>query len=308
MTGAERTCRRLLRLYPADWRARYGEELTALVVETSCGGVPWRVRADVSLAAARERLRSAGLSGDAPPGERVRGGALLALCAWALFVVAGAGVQKLSEHWQAATPAGSRGVPSAAFTALVAGAAVGTALVLAGIAAATPSLVRLVRGGGWPLVRRKVVVAAALTALAAAATVGIVVWARHLDAARRDGRDAAYAGAVAAWALLLVCSLAAWTAAAVATARRLELSPRTLRLEALLAAGVAAAMAAMTAATAVWWAALATSAPWFLAGRPPGEPGSPLAPSLLAAGVVMLAATALGAAGAARALRAAPRP
>jgi hypothetical protein len=33
----------LLRLYPAAWRARYGEELQALLVESSAGGrVPWR--------------------------------------------------------------------------------------------------------------------------------------------------------------------------------------------------------------------------------------------------------------------------
>jgi hypothetical protein len=65
----------------------------------------------------------------------------------------------------------------------------------------------------------------------------------------------------------------------------------------MLAVGVVAAMAAMTAATAVWWAALARSAdPAFFGG-------SPVAPQLLVATLLMLAATLSGALGARQAVR-----
>jgi hypothetical protein len=295
--SAPRTCALLLRLYPPGWRARYGEELHALILETSDGRVSWRVRADVVVAAARERLRSAGLAGDGPPAERMRSGTLLVLCAWALFVVAGAGVQKFSEHWQAATPAGARGLPTAAFDVLLAAACVGSALVLTGVAAALPSLARFLRGGGLAQVRRPLLRAVALTIAALPVTVAVVLWAHRLSAAQRNGHDAAYAAVTVSWALLLAACLAAWTAAGVAAARRLALAPALVRLEALLAAGVAAAMVTMTAATAVWWGALARSAPSFL-----GAAGSPLAPQLLVATVLMLVATLAAGYGAGRAV------
>jgi hypothetical protein len=301
--SAVRTSGMLLRLYPPAWRARYGEELEALILETTDGRVPWRVRADVAIAAARERLRSAGLAGDAPSGEQARAGTLLVLCAWALFVVAGSVVQKFSEHWQAVTPAAQRDLPAGAFDVLVAAAFAGSALVVAGVVAAVPSLVRFLRAGGMRQVRRPVLAALSLTLAALPFSVAVILWAHRLSPAQRNGHDAAYAVVTALWALLLVACLAAWTAAGVAIARRLELSPALLRLESLLAAGVAVAMLAMTAATAVWWGALARSAPWFFAGAPAGSAPSPLAPQLLVAAILMLVATLAAAFGAGRALR-----
>ena len=307
MSGA-RTRALLLRCYPPAWRARYGEELEALIVESSGGrSMSWRIGLDIALAGGRERLRSSGLTGDAvPPGERSRAGSLLVLCAWVLFVVAGFAVQKTSEHWQSATPASSQGLPVGAFDALVVAAALGSALVLAGIACVCPSLVAWMRGGGWREIRAVVLRAALVTVPTMAATVALVVWAHRLSSGQRSGHDSAYVLGFGAWALLVVACLVAWTAAAVATARRLALSAKLLRLEAWLAAGVSSTMAAMTIATAVWWAALARAAPWFFTGRPAGTSASALVPQLLVAMLLMLIATPLAGAGALRALRALP--
>ena len=300
--NVDRTSRLLLRLYPPAWRARYGEELEALILEASGGRVSWRVRLDVARAAGRERLRSLGVLHDGPPSESMRSGSLLVLCAWALFVVAGMGVQKFSEHWQAATPSASRALPTGAFDSLLVGAWIGSVLVLLGVAVASPSFVRFIRSGGWPQVRRRVLTASALTLAAVLTTVPVVIWAHRLATGQRNGGDVGYATGVALWALLLVACLAAWTAAAVAVARRVDLSATVLRLEAFLATVVTVSMAAMTAATAVWWAALARAAPWFLAGRPVGSAASPVAPKLLVATIVMLTATAAAAVGARRSL------
>jgi hypothetical protein len=124
---------------------------------------------------------------------------------------------------------------------------------------------------------------------------------------QRNGHDGAYAAAVGFSAVLLFASFIAWTVAAVAVARRLDLSRRVLRLETFLATAVTACMAAVTAATVVWWAALASAAPWFLAGRPTGSTASPAAPALIGATILMLLSTAVAAAGAGRALHAARR-
>jgi hypothetical protein len=282
----DRTSRLLLSLYPAGWRARYGEELQTLIVEASGGRVTWRVRFDVGRAAGRERLRSSGLVGDGPPRARMRAGSLLVLCAWALFVVAGISVQKRSEHWQASFPVGSRTLPSAAFDALIVGAAIGGALVFIGVAAALPTVLSFLRSGDWGRVSRPVLLAGALTVAAVLAAVPIVVWAHGLTAAQRNGRDVAYGVGAGLWALLLVACLTAWTAAAVAVARRLDLSPALLRLETFLATAVTVSMAAMTAATVVWLAALDQAAA-----------------SYLVAAAVMLVATAVATAGSLAAVR-----
>src|SRR4051812_14253231 len=135
-------------------------------------------------------------------------------------------------------------------------------------------------------------------------TVAVIGWAQSLRSAERNGDSGAYAAGVTCWAVLLIACLASWTTLAVAVGRRLELSTRVLRFDALLAAGVAVSMVTMTAATATWWASLARSAPWFLAGQTIGASGTPLAPQLLVATILMLVATLAATAGAYRAVRA----
>jgi hypothetical protein len=78
-------------------------------------------------------------------------------------------------------------------------------------------------------------------------------------------------------------------------------------LETFLATAVTVCMAAVTAATVVWWAALASVAPWFLAGLPAGSTPSPAAPALIGATILMLLSTAVAAAGARQAVHAARR-
>jgi hypothetical protein len=295
---------RLLRVYPPAWRARYGEELTTLIEELEPGArMSWRVRFDVVRAGILERVRSLGLGGLSPR-ERAREGTLLVLYAWTLFVVGGFGVQKASEHWQAVTPAGKQGLPAAAFGVLVVAAGVGSALVLAGVAVLLPRLAALIRGGGWAGIRRPIVRAAVLSLFAAAATVGLMLWAHSLPPGARDGGDPVYGGVFLAWVVLVAACLFAWAAAAAATARHLRLPAPLLRLEARLGAAACATMVVMTIAASVWWGSLARAAPWFFDGRPVGAHASALAWNILAPVGLMLCATSLALLGATRAVKA----
>jgi hypothetical protein len=300
------TTRRLLRLYPRAWRARYGDELEALILESSGGRpVPWRTRVDVALAAGREHLHELRARGGRSPHERARAGALRTLWGWMLFVCAGVAVQKLSEHWQDSVPTGSRALPAAAFSGLVAGAAVGSALVLAGFVVLIPSLCAFVRSGGLSGIRRSLARSRLATLLTAAAGLAVGVWAHRLTSYQRNGHDPAYGAAFVACGLLAALCLASWVATASAVARRLELSSGVLRLEAAAATALAVAMAAMTASTVVWWRAAASAAPATLAGGSRGDHSSSGLPGLLAVAVVlMLVATTLGATGARGALSA----
>ena len=67
----------MLRWYPPAWRARYGDELTALMEDmyAASGRVPPRARLGLVRAGLVERAREAGLVGTAVgPAARVTGG------------------------------------------------------------------------------------------------------------------------------------------------------------------------------------------------------------------------------------------
>jgi hypothetical protein len=306
MSASSHGVKRLVRLYPRSWRVRYGDELETLILDMTGGDGPsWRVRADVARSAGRERLRAARL-GDGAPEARVRGGTLLVLWGWTLFVLGGAIVAKSSEHWQAAMPGGGHALASAAFAGLTALAVVAGVLVLAGIAASIPSVAAFLRAGRWPQVRGRLLTALGATVVLIVATTALVAWAHGLDARARNGHDTAYGVAFAGWALLGAACLLTWTGAAADLARRLDLRAETLRAQSRLATSVAVAMGAMSCAMAIWWASVGHAAPAALTGTPGDVRASALVAQLVLAGALMLAATAMGALGARRAAHALP--
>jgi hypothetical protein len=288
----------LLSLFPRGWRARYGEELTQLVDETiAAGQSPWRVGSDLVRAAAAERARGLGLVGTGfSRADRATSGCLVVLWAWIAFVVAGAMVQKGSEHWQGAVPAGDRALPAAAFAVLVAGAVFASIAVLAGIALTVPRIGVMRVSGGWDAVRGPVLRAAGLTLAAAAGTAGLASWAHAIGPAQRNGADQLYGAAFLALVLVGVAALVAWTAVAARIARRIGLGRQLLLAETAFAGATTVAMAVMSAASLVWWRTVAGAAPGFFAGGPDGGP-------VTAAVALMVMATLVGAAGSARARR-----
>jgi hypothetical protein len=219
------------------------------------------------------------------------------LCSWAAFVVAGFGFQRFSEHWEGATPLAARAVPSAAFGSLVLAAAIGSAAVLFGIAMCLPAIVSFLRAGGWPLIRRRILRAVAVSAVTVALTAGGVIWAHHLNEVQRNGGDGLYSAAAVVWILFFVSSLGLWAAAAVSVARQLDLGVSSLRLEALIAGLVTIAMVVMTVADAVWWVSLASTA----GAR---EVVVPISAPMLQITGLMLVATISAVAGSTRSLRA----
>src|SRR5690348_7563207 len=146
MTAAERDLTGLLRWYPRAWRERYGDEFLAMVEDTLDGRRPgWRLRLGAVGAGLRERYHV--LSG--PTGERI-------VDRWGMFIVAGCllagsvdeiGHRSATGTWPAV----------AAMTALAALAAVTGAAIVAAVAIARRSLVRFLRTGGWPKVRRRII-------------------------------------------------------------------------------------------------------------------------------------------------------
>jgi hypothetical protein len=305
-TRNEVTNHSMLRWYPARWRDRYGDELAAMIEDDLEGETPTlRYRLAIARSGLNERLRDAGLvGGSASPSERVRGGALTVLCAFALFVVSGIGFAKVSEHWDQSIHGGSRHLPAISFNLLGSLAvACGVAVVIAAVVL-LPTFVQFLRTGGWQAIRRRVWWAVAATAATGAAIGGLAIWARHLTNYQRNVGLGWYQVAFVIAAILFATTVATWTAVAVTTTRRINIGLGQLKIVGILAISVAACMPIMTAAAAVWWGSMATTAPWFLTGTPVGSSASPWAANLLGVLVLMAVASGAGVVGSARVFRA----
>ena len=83
-----RATRFLLRLFPADWRARYGEEFVALLVQT---GISMGIVFDVLLAVVDAHLHPRANRRWPPMIQRMRRSELVIFLAWVAFAVAGSG-------------------------------------------------------------------------------------------------------------------------------------------------------------------------------------------------------------------------
>lgn len=295
-----------LRWYPPSWRARYGDELIALLEDEYGGNLPILVRLGLVTGGLRQRARESGLTGDsAPAAERLRAGALVVLTAWVAFVIAGASFAKFSEHFDQALPhsMSAHHVSDLAFTVLQTVAGVASILVIVGALLAVPAFVRYLRAGGWPSLRRHFMRAFACTGLTLAVTVPLVVWAHHLTPHQRNGGIHLYGTLFLLGAALIVMTLASWTVVAIVAGSRVALSKTVLIAEGILAVVVAVAMVVMVGATAVWWGVLARSAPAFLSGSPGGVSGSPWDVWLVATVALMVVAMGTGAVGVVREAR-----
>jgi len=295
---------RLLKWYPSRWRARYGEELVALMEDTyGEGSVPLSARFAIMRTGAAEHLREISLgSGEEIPGERVRSGSLLVLCGWALFVIAGSGFAKMTEHWVGATPQGDRALPTNAFEAVQVAASVGLVIVLVAAAMALPTVPGFLRDGGWSRVRRPVGRALIVSTTTAFLTIGMIVWLHHLGPAQHNGGWGSHlVGSL--WALLVVASIGTCTLAGAAVARHLPFSEHLLRLEGLLAVLLTFAMLTIIGGALVWSISIANDAPRLLSGSGSGLFGVPGPPAEIITGLLMLAGSILGVGGAGRVAR-----
>lgn len=248
----------LLRWYPRAWRERYGDEFLAMVEDTLDGRRPgWRLRLGAAWAGLRERGYQAVLSG--PAGKRP-------LDRWGWFVMAGcvlAGSVDDIGH-----PSATGTWPAvAAMTALAALAVVTGAAIVAAVAIAWRSLVRFLRAGGWPKVRRRISWAAAATATAACG----LTWLAVLRTSMTPGQlstSQAYGNVLSAAAVLGVAAIGLWAMAARAVAEHLDLEPRIRAAETLLGAVISTGVLFMVPVQIIWFGITRSSVFWLAAGLP----------------------------------------
>ncbi len=329
---------RLLRWYPKAWRSRYGEEFTELLI----ADISERPRsgsrtADVIRGGLVARLADAGLCGCGPGTQaQVRASLAALTCCAAVFLgVGGALWSQLTIGWQWSAP--DRAATTVA--AVVMSAAMGVFAVLALLAALPvawnvaprrgrraprgplgespgllgPSallaagLVVVVVGGrhfgnGWPGTggyhpgARPVLVPGGVAAFSWASTLSVSSFWAHPAAL------AAFPAAELAWMAVSPLAVACVVAGAATAVRRIQLSPRVLRLEIRLGYAACITMTVFLGGCFTWLTGAG------ITGRAP-EPASLFHPGAIdvAGSVVMAAALAAARQAARRAGQAARR-
>jgi hypothetical protein len=274
----ERRAARLLRCYPASWRARYGEEFTELLLDDLAERPRhWRRTANVAGSGLLARLTSIGLTRHPlEPATQIRVSLATLGCAMTAFGAVGlAMLAQLAIGWQWAAPHGAATMPATVVMAVAAGGL--ALLVLAGLlpalwcgVAALPRGNRALAGpvsltlagvavlvtgarhfqNSWPgtggTSAHHALVPAGLAAFSWASTLSVSSYWAHPAALH------AFPWTEVAWMAVSPLSLAALAAGLAGIVRRQPLPPRLLAWQARLAAVAAAGMGLFLAGAACW--------------------------------------------------------
>ncbi len=280
----------LLRWYPRNWRARYGQEFTELLIaEFAERPRSWRRAADVARGGLFARLTSAGLTSGGLPGAGIPGDphdpaagqraslATLA-CSVAVFLTAGAAMwAQLAVGWEWTPPA----APGAAIAMAVMSAAMLLFTVLAVLAAApavAAAALASVRGQAsmlrWPIL---LMTGGALVLILGGRHFGnawpgtgarwwphqglvpggvaAFSWACTLSVTSYWAHPAALASfpaAELAWMAVSPVAMLGLVTGAAQVVRRVRLSPRVLRHEVWVGSAALVGMAAFAGGALCW--------------------------------------------------------
>ena len=256
----------LLRWYPPLWRSRYGAEFEALLEDTyGDAPVPWRDRLSIEKNGALERAREIGIVGTtANANARLLAGSQLVLCGWALFVVAGAIFAKFTEHWSGATPSNRRVLPGFSVATVQWAGIAGVLLVLGATAFVLPSIIRLIKKGGWQCVRRPVIREIVALSISIALTFGVALRARSMNYHQRNGGSVSFEAFVLFAGLAVIATIAVTISTSISLSRQIDFSRRVLKNLSLAAMALTALMITIAVGSGIWWTTEAFSAPKFL--------------------------------------------
>jgi hypothetical protein len=279
-TCAARRAQRLLRWYPAGWRARYGEEFTELLIaELAERPRNWPRTVDVARTGLLARLGAAGLTAHPPdPPTAARAGLATLACACAVFLTFAAAMwAQLTIGWQWAPPA----TPATRTAMIVMSGAMLLLAVLAALAAipAGWAALRASRNGRGRALRGPALLTAAGTAVLAAGGrhfgngwpgtgghwwphqglvpggVAAFGWASTLSVTSYWAHPAALATfppAEVAWMVVSPAAICCLVTGMVRLVRRIELSPRAIRFETWVGSTAGLTMAAFLTGALCW--------------------------------------------------------
>jgi hypothetical protein len=248
--------RRLMVLYPAAWRRRYGDEFEALLEQTP---LTFRTLFDVGVSAVDAHLNPTGPMRKWPfMFERLRSSELAVFACWILFVVSGLGFAKMTENWDLFPPPGGDSLAiGLAYDAVIVGAMVALLGVLvAGVPIAWAIIRSALRERRWRLIALLAVPPLSLTVWVGLTLLllNTIVPGQKVDEVTKV---AAFAAWVGVFCVAAIASTVAVTVAAINSSIPSEFYLRAVT-PALVVAGT---MGAVAIAVVVWGLAVLATKP-----------------------------------------------
>lgn len=259
----------LLRLYPAAWRARYGEEFAALLSDQR---LTPRVALDVLLGALDAQLRVVPLwGGESRMVNRLRSSQIAVFCAYICFVVAGIGFQKMTEYDDFTSAAHQHTFVGVTYDAIVVGAAISLLAVVAGGVPLALAALRF----AWERRRWDIALLLATPAIALAALLGYGAFLLHIvNGGTSQFSRSAQSGVSVRDKIFFLILVAGFIVAAVVSAwavsasiRRAEIASSLFRFARIPALVTALVMLAVCLATLLWGVGLRDAEPDLFAGN-----------------------------------------
>lgn len=292
--------RLLAGLYPRAWRERYEEEFVAMLeqrpasvsdlVDVAFGVLDAWVRPQVASEGGRLVI------------PKMRTSLLVVLWAWAGFVAAGVGFQKMSEYEDFVSAARENLAVGISFETVVVGAVVALAAVVVGGVPIVLAAVRQALAEG----RRDVPLLFCVPLFSAAAFVGyvlVLVKVIYPSLGRLAVHDALNVALFVSLTGAFLLAAAASVAAVSVAVRRCEIGARFYRFALFPGTLTALAMGVVVVATVVWGLALRAQAPALFSGNE-GILATPTIASWLVIVAVMAACACAASAAMVRGLRA----
>ncbi|HEV8191498.1 MAG TPA: hypothetical protein VGP82_08430, partial [Ktedonobacterales bacterium] len=254
----------LLRLYPATWRKRYGDEFSALLDDCQ---LSLAVLFDLLGGALDAHLHQLLLTGRILPMiNRTRRAEITVFCAWIAFVVAGLAFQRMSEYDDFQNAGATYPVIGVSYIAIQVGAAVALLAVLAGgLPVALSALTRALAQRRFDVLLLFGVPVLALAAILAYISIVVTIpggVSQQTDTPTSLGK-ALFLGLIAVFSL--AASASAWAVSAAIS--RSDADERWYRFARIPAIVTALAMLVMAVATIVWGLALRVNVPQLFNGN-----------------------------------------
>ena len=242
-----------VRLFPADWRSRYGDEFAALLDQTP--STP-RIAFDVLVAAVDAHVHPTGPRRRWPLMiERLRISELVVFASWVVFVVAGLAFQRMTEGPPFTSAAAGQPIVGGAYAAIVVGAVVSLcAVCVAGVPIAVAIARTAIGERRW-----RQLALLAVPPIALAIWIGLTAYLllRGDSPSADPWRLIAFLGWVGTFVVAAIASTVAVSAAAIAA----RIDGSFYRRATLPAVVTAIAMTVVVVAVVAWGTALALASP-----------------------------------------------
>ncbi|NNN22545.1 MAG: hypothetical protein HKL80_11170 [Acidimicrobiales bacterium] len=289
MRNSNRSIEQLLRIYPREWRDRYGGELK-VTIEDCLEGSPPSLNFLIPLALCGAKQRYTYFVSAFSPGSGPLSGTMLGIIAWALALIGCSSFVKLTEHWRNVPRLSKLPIELITSDVFRVSGLVSFLCILVGAALSAPYYFKMQKGPSKTKVNRRIVWFLLLASAFMFSTVSLVLFAHHMNSIARNGGNPLFAGVFLAWGILYAVTVIAGCLSCLEGVRQIKFSAQTINLQVKIGLLGAILVSAISLSALLMLFLMVVKAPGFLSGGPAGHPGSPWTLiTVLTAGALLMA-------------------